>query len=158
MDDDLKSDDQIELGTFVHDAFPHTGIILLRGSSPPTSSASGLDLLLWGRKPLTRRSSRSWSPHSPDDWTGTRRPTFRASPWCVDNTPPLMDPGTRAGPPAARTIRSGTPADRSTCSATLPVIQRDSSQRSWSKGDQIDLLLEGVIEDSAAVPRTLSAW
>jgi len=52
MDDDLKSDGQIELGTFVHEAFPHAGIILLRGNSPPTSSASGLDLLLWGRKPV----------------------------------------------------------------------------------------------------------
>jgi len=52
MDDDLKSDGQIELGTFVHDAFPRAGIILLRGSSPPTSSACGLDLLLWGRKPV----------------------------------------------------------------------------------------------------------
>ena len=52
MDDDLKSDGQIELGTFVHDAFPRAGIILLRGNSPPTSSASGLDLLLWGRKPV----------------------------------------------------------------------------------------------------------
>src|SRR5712672_3486812 len=52
MDDDLKSDGQIELGAFIHDAFPRAGIILLRGNSPPTSSASGLDLLLWARKPV----------------------------------------------------------------------------------------------------------
>jgi len=52
MDDDLKSDGQVELGTFLHEAFPHAGIIVLRGDSPPTSSAGGLDLLLWGRKPV----------------------------------------------------------------------------------------------------------
>jgi|SRR6185369_13341985 CheY-like chemotaxis protein len=52
MDDDLKSDGQVELGTFLHEAFPRAGIILLRGDSPPTSSAGGLDLLLWGRKPV----------------------------------------------------------------------------------------------------------
>jgi len=52
MDDYLESDGQIELGAFVHDAFPRAGIILLRGSSPPTSSACGLDLLLWGNKPV----------------------------------------------------------------------------------------------------------
>jgi len=50
MDDDLESDGQVELGTFLHEAFPRAGIILLRGDSPPTSSAGGLDLLLWGRK------------------------------------------------------------------------------------------------------------
>jgi CheY-like chemotaxis protein len=50
MDDDLKSDGQLELGTFIHDAFPNAGIILLRGNSPPTSSACGLDLLLWAHK------------------------------------------------------------------------------------------------------------
>jgi CheY-like chemotaxis protein len=48
MDDDLKSDGQVELGTFVHDAFPKAGIILLRGSPRRRRSASGLDLLLWG--------------------------------------------------------------------------------------------------------------
>lgn len=52
MDDDLKSDGQVELGKFIHEAFPRAGIIVLRGSSPPTSSASGLDLLFWGRKPV----------------------------------------------------------------------------------------------------------
>src|SRR6187431_2298356 len=52
MDDDLESDGQIELGTFMREAFPRAGIIVLRGDSPPTSSAGGLDLLLWGRKPI----------------------------------------------------------------------------------------------------------
>jgi DNA-binding NarL/FixJ family response regulator len=52
MDDDLKSDGQVDLGTFLREAFPHAGIIVLRGDSAPTSSAGGLDLLLWGRKPV----------------------------------------------------------------------------------------------------------
>jgi len=55
MDDDLNADGQVELGTFVHNAFPKAGIILLRGNSPPVSSAGGLDLLLWGRKPVADR-------------------------------------------------------------------------------------------------------
>jgi len=52
MDDDLKTEGQVELGSFVRDAFPHAGVILLRGSSPPTTSAGGLNLLLWGHKPV----------------------------------------------------------------------------------------------------------
>jgi DNA-binding response OmpR family regulator len=56
IDDDLKSDNQVELGTFVHDAFPNAGIILLRGKSPPTSNACGLDLLLWAHKPVSDRT------------------------------------------------------------------------------------------------------
>ena len=56
MDDDLESDGKVDLGTFLHEAFPHAGIIVLRGNCPPTSSASGLDLLLWGRKPVEDRT------------------------------------------------------------------------------------------------------
>jgi CheY-like chemotaxis protein len=56
MDDDLISIGQVELGTFVHDAFPRAGIILLRGNSPPTSSACGLDLLLWAHKPVAEHT------------------------------------------------------------------------------------------------------
>lgn len=52
MDDDLKSDGQLDLGKFLHDAFPHTGILVLHGYSPPTSDVGGLDLLFWGRKPI----------------------------------------------------------------------------------------------------------
>lgn len=52
MDDDLGSDGQVELGKFLHDAFPNAGIIVLRGGSPATSSAGGLDLLLWTHKPI----------------------------------------------------------------------------------------------------------
>lgn len=55
MDDDLKSDGQVELGTFIHHAFPKAGLIFLHGTSPPTSSAAGLDLLLWARKPVADR-------------------------------------------------------------------------------------------------------
>jgi hypothetical protein len=50
MDDDLNKDGQIDLGTFIHDAIPNAGIILLHGSGPPTSSPWGLDLLLWAHK------------------------------------------------------------------------------------------------------------
>jgi hypothetical protein len=50
MDDDLSKDGETDLATFIHDAFPKAGIILLRGSGQPTSSPSGLDLLLWAHK------------------------------------------------------------------------------------------------------------
>lgn len=52
MDDDLEVQGQVDLGVFMHEAFPNAGIILLRGPSPPTTSASGLNLLLWGHKPI----------------------------------------------------------------------------------------------------------
>ena len=50
MDDDLNQEGPTSLGAFIHDAFPNAGIILLHGSGQPTSSPSGLDLLLWAHK------------------------------------------------------------------------------------------------------------
>jgi CheY-like chemotaxis protein len=50
MDDDLHKEGQTDLGTFIHEAIPKTGIILLHGSGQPTSSPWGLDLLLWAHK------------------------------------------------------------------------------------------------------------
>jgi hypothetical protein len=49
-DDDLSKDGQTDLATFIRDAFPKAGIILLRGRDQPTSSPWGLDLLLWAHK------------------------------------------------------------------------------------------------------------
>jgi hypothetical protein len=53
MDDDLSKDGETDLATFMQDAFPKAGIILLRGNGQPTSSPSGLDILLWAHKNVT---------------------------------------------------------------------------------------------------------
>jgi CheY-like chemotaxis protein len=118
MDDDLKSDGQVELGTFIHDAFPRAGIIVLRGSSPPTSSASGLDLLLWGRKPVddqtifeTIESSFPGRLGAPTpSWPVTRRIL------CVDDKP-----SRRTAEHAARSR-----AENSVSPRRVPRIPRDS--------------------------------
>jgi len=49
-DDDLSKDGQTDLVTFFKDAFPKAEILLLRGSGQPTSSPSGVELLLWAHK------------------------------------------------------------------------------------------------------------
>ncbi|HEV3028192.1 MAG TPA: hypothetical protein VG457_11505 [Planctomycetota bacterium] len=49
-DDDLQKDGQTDLVTFIQEALPKAEIILLRGSGPPTSSPSGVELLLWAHK------------------------------------------------------------------------------------------------------------
>ena len=89
MDDDLRSDGQVELGTFMHQAFPHAGIIVLRGDSPPTSSASGLDLLLWGRKPIEDQTILETIELAFPGRLGTPTPSWPVAPriLCVDDEP-----------------------------------------------------------------------
>lgn len=89
MDDDLQSDGQVELGTFMHEAFPNAGIIVLRGSSPPTSTASGLDLLLWGRKPVEDQTILETIEVAFPGRLGTPTPSWPATRHvlCVDDKP-----------------------------------------------------------------------
>ena len=89
MDDDLESDGHIDLGTFIHEAFPHAGIIVLHGNSPPTSSASGLDLLLWGRKPVEDQTILETIELAFPGRLGTPTPSWPVAPriLCVDDEP-----------------------------------------------------------------------
>ena len=94
MDDDLNTDGQLELGTFIHNAFPQTGIILLRGNSPPVSSAGGLDLLLWGRKPVADRPLLEVIESAFPRRLRSHTPTWPVTPriLCVDDVPPRAVP------------------------------------------------------------------
>jgi len=118
MDDDLKSDGKVDLGTFLREAFPHAGIIVLRGDSPPTSNVSGLDLLLWGRKSVDHLTILETIEYAFPGRLGTPTPSWPIARriLCVDD-----NPSRRIGDRGSR-IMEGTPMSP----RRVPRISRNS--------------------------------
>jgi CheY-like chemotaxis protein len=89
MDDDLRKDGKTDLATFIHDAFPKAGIILLRGRGQPTSSPSGLDLLLWAHKRVADQTLIETIGFAFPGRLGRPTPSWRGTTQirCVDENP-----------------------------------------------------------------------
>jgi CheY-like chemotaxis protein len=93
-DDDLGKDGQTDLATFIKDAFPRAGIILLRGSGQPTSSPWGLDLLLWTHKRVADQTLIKTIEFAFPGRLGRPTPSWARTPQirCVDEKPTRHKP------------------------------------------------------------------